>query len=505
MKKTPLSTQLFWLILALQVIIWTVVPTFARHALPHDTIECYVWGQHFQWGYDKNPWVCGWLAWIGGAIGGSSGWLIYFFSQCFVAMSLWSVWRLARYMFSRWHALVGVLLLEGCIYYTLAAPRFNDNCIELGLWSLMFLYFYRALHTQSLKHWLITGIAAGLGMMTKYYTAIPLLVMLSFMLYDASARKSFREKNLWIGAIVSAIIILPHIFWLFSHQFLTVKYAAIRTINTDQYTHPHWQYPFEFFKAQIANFIPPLIFFFSSFAWRKHKVVAKPTALSSFNKQFLVVVGLGPFLLTLLLSMLLGWKLFSEWGMPLVALWGLLLLVCKQPTLTNTSIKRFYIIIFIVVWLWPIGYLLGLRHGNHSDNYPAKNIALTITKQWHERYHKPLKYVAGSRYIAGYIAFYSPDHPSVLMEWNPTLSPWINMKMLNKYGAVFVQDGYYGTTFDGQTPDTNGGKRFPSNVLAQYPRLTDQHLQHFPWYRTKRREPVQVLIGFLPPEPISHD
>lgn len=500
MKKTPLSTQLFWLILILQVLIWTIVPTFTRYALPHDTIECYVWGQHFQWGYDKNPWLCGWLAWIAGAIGGSSGWLIYLFSQCFVAMSLWSVWRLARHMFSRWHALVGVLVLEGCIYYTLAAPRFNDNCIELGLWSLMFLYFYRAIETQSLKHWLITGIAAALGMMTKYYTAIPLLVMFLFMLFEPQARKSFREKNLWIGVIVAAIIILPHVSWLFGHQFLTIKYAAIRTVNTNKFTHPHLQYPFTFLKAQIGNFILPLIFFFTSFAWRKKQTVAEPTTLTSFNKKFLIAMGLGPFLLTLLLSLLLGWKLFSEWGMPLVPLWGLLFLAYRQPTLTKNSFTRFFIIMFVVLWLWPIGYLIGVQHGSHSDNYPAKEIALAVTKQWHERYHKPLQYVAGSRYIAGYIAFYSPDHPSVLMEWNPTLSPWINMNKLKQYGAAFVQDGYYGTTFSGKKPDTDGGEKFPREILKQYPSLKTQALQAFSWHRAKHHSAVKVLVGFLPPE-----
>ena len=155
------------------------------------------------------------------------------------------------------------------------------------------------------------------------------------------------------------------------------------------------------------------------------------------------------------------------------------------------------------MFLWAIGYAAGLfinsKH-KHSDNYPAQDIANYVTAQWQEKYHKPLKYIAGSRYVGGYIAFYSHDHPSVYVEWNDKFSPWINLADMKKYGAVFIQDNYYGTTVFGKHPDTHNGKNFPIEVLKQYPDLIILPVKYFNWKRgNKHDDPIPVLIGFLPP------
>ena len=156
------------------------------------------------------------------------------------------------------------------------------------------------------------------------------------------------------------------------------------------------------------------------------------------------------------------------------------------------------------MFLWAIGYAAGLtldtkRH--HSDNYPAKNIADYVTNSWQAKYHKPLKYVAGSRYVGGYIAFYSKDHPSVFVEWNPEFSQWIDVKKMKKYGAVFVQDDYYGTLVFGKAPNTENGLQFPPEVLKAYPKLIVLPIKYFRWHRADSSVPeIPVLIGFLPPK-----
>src|SRR5476649_291851 len=148
-----------------------------RYALPHDTIEGAMWGQHLEWGYDKNPWMNAWLTRLGWELGGTSGIGIYFISSIFVGISFWAVWKLAQKMVNPTQALLSVLILEGCIDYTLVPQGFNDNVIELGLWPLMFLFFYNAIQDQKIKDWIWLGIIAGLAMMAKYYTAMPILLM----------------------------------------------------------------------------------------------------------------------------------------------------------------------------------------------------------------------------------------------------------------------------------------------------------------------------------------
>jgi hypothetical protein len=480
----------FWWFLTAHCLVWILVPTLVRYALPHDTIEGVVWGQNLEWGYDKNPWMNAWLTRLGWELGGTSGIGIYFLSSLFVGLSFWAVWKLAQKMVNPAQALVSVLILEGCIDYTLVPQGFNDNVIELGLWPLMFLFFYRALQEQKIKDWLGVGITAGLAMMAKYFTGLPMILMFGFLMCNKKSRESFFHKGLYIGVASFILVILPHVIWLFQHDFLTLKYAWGRADDTT----PNF---FDFGLSQILDFMLPIVMvlFISRGERQLHH---------NFNTPFLLTIALGPFLLTLFLAMIFRWHVYSEWGVPLISLWGLLLVYFFNPKLSSQKLKVILIIVYSMMMLWPMGYAAGLMidtKRKHSDNYPAQQIANYVTQTWQNKYHKPLEYVAGSRYIGGYIAFYSKDHPEVFAEWNPIFSEWINVNKMQKYGAVFVQDNYYGTLVFGQHPDTQNGMKFPPEVLKQYPNLIILPVKYFSWHRAdKSVPPIPVLIGFLPPE-----
>lgn len=502
-------THLFWWFTLIHAVLWVILPTSMRYALPHDTIEGAMWGQHLEWGYDKNPWMNAWLTRLGWEIGGTSGLGIYILSSAFIVLSFWAVWRLASKFLPPVYALISVFLLEGCINYTLVPQSFNDNLIELGLWPLMFLFFHNAIREQKYKDWLWVGITAGLSFMAKYYTAIPLILMFIFLLINKEARQSFFQFGIYLAFICFSLIILPHFIWLIEHQFITLAYAFNRTINEHiNWWTLHFYYPASFGFGLIVDFLLPIVLL-GIFIWpaknnSEQTVVASKITLSNFDRQYLIILGIGPFIVTMLLSAIFGWRLYSEWGVPLVSLWGILLVVILQPKITLSAFKRFMIIIYTLMFLWGIGYVLGLsldKWHKHSDNYPAQQIADEITKLWWEKYHKPLKYVAGSRYIAGYIAFYSSDHPSVYVEWNQQFSPWISVNEMKKYGAVFIQDDYYGTTVFGKHPDTHNGTQFPKEVLMEFPNIEILPLQYFRWLRAGESvPPIKLLIGYLPPK-----
>lgn len=492
--------KIFWLFAISQALIWIALPTIFRYALPHDTIEGAMWGMHLEWGYDKNPWMNAWLTRLGWVIGGTSGIGIYFIGQLFVITSLWSVWKLAQKFLTPAYALISVLLLEGCVNYTLVPPTFNDNLIELGLWPLMALFFYQALKDQRLRDWLGLGIVSGLAMMAKYYTVFPMVIMLGFLLTEKKGRLSFKKPGFYLALLSFMAVILPHVVWLFHNNFITVDYALHRSDNMHlSWLKQHIYYPFNFAFAQIANVLALPVLLLFCYAKNKEK-----NKLSSYDQKFLLTMAFGPYVLTVLLSAILGWRLYNEWGVPLVSLWGIVLVVFVQPALTQKTFNRFVKIIFVVTFLWAIGYPAGLylqKHTRHSDNYPAQEIANAVTKEWQARYHKPLKYVAGSRYVAGYVAFYSKDHPSVYAEWNNKFSPWINVEKMKRYGAVFVQDNYYGTTVFGGHPNTDNGTKFPAQVLKRYPHLIILPVQYFYWHRVgKNVTPIPLLVGFLPPQ-----
>ncbi|MDR3492318.1 MAG: glycosyltransferase family 39 protein [Gammaproteobacteria bacterium] len=481
----------YWLYLfiTIHVVIWTLAPFLIRYTLPMDSIEGAIWGHQLELGYDKNPFLNGWLTALAVKLGGHSGWGIYFFSQLSVAICFWAVWKLGKKMMPPVYALIGVLLLEALQYYNLHAIDFNDNTLELSLWALTTLFFYNSLRQSSLKNWLLTGLFAGLSMMTKYYSIVLLLPMLAFLIFNPSNRKYFSKSELYLGLLAFLIIILPHSIWLFFHDFITVKYAFARVSSP-----PTWQSHFHFpvlFAWQQMEVLLPCLFLFAVLFLGEKPITEHPRfQIKSFDKQFLFYVGCGPFILTLLLSAFVGMRLRAGWGEPLMSLWGLILIVWLQPRITVDRFYRFIAVLFTFLAILVTSYCIALIKAPEpsSANFPGKNIAITLTDEWHNNYHAPLKYVAGPRWLAGNIAFYSSDHPAVYINWDTNISPWIDEEKLKKEGAIFVWD------------PTEDIQRKPEEIISRFTKLGKVKIMHFTWMRNIDMTPVEINVAFLAPE-----
>lgn len=481
-----------YLFLFIHLLVWTFTPAFVRYNLPLDAIEGVLWGHQLEWGYDKNPYLNGWLTALATHLDGHTGYLVYFFSQLCVVTCLWATWQLAKKIVPPLYAFAAVLLLESIQYFNLHAIDFNDNTLELGLWAVTIYYFYQSLSTRKSRantvYWIITGLFAGLSLMAKYYTLVLLTGMTLCLLIPTDNRNHWKTRPLYWGLLTFLIVITPHIVWLFSHNFITVRYVFARASNASTWTN-HLFYPIQFAWQQTEAFAPALIPFLFLFIGSKPFFTSPKIMITTFNRSFLFFVGVVPFLLTLLLSLLFGITLRAGWGMPLLSTWGILLIAVTQPNLTQSKIIKLFIFnIFLLIAL-ACGYSFSLIHSStpSSANFPGREIAQRLTQQWHDTYHTSLAYVAGSRWVGGNINLYSADHPAIFVEWNTQRAPWINLQDMRKKGALFVWD-------------INEEGEMPERIRQQFPTLQKNNVLEFTWHRNKNIAPVKIGVAVLPPE-----
>jgi 4-amino-4-deoxy-L-arabinose transferase-like glycosyltransferase len=485
-QKTPWESWLALIIVA-HIVAWTLLPYLLRFNLPLDAIEGTIWGQQPQWGYAKNPYLPGWLTGLATLLDNHAGWGTYFFSQLAVGICFWSVWRLGSKMLSPAFALLGVMLLEGVQYYSLHAIDFNDNTLELALWSLTVLNFYNALHSRSYRDWMLTGFCAGCSMMTKYYSLMLLVPLLAFLLLEPRNRSALRQGAPYAGLLVFVIIIAPHVVWLFSHDLSTVYYALERVSRPE--TAGHFNFSWLFAWQQVETFVPAFLLGLFLLPGKKPLRLTPRVPVSHFDKQFLFYAGLAPFLLTVLLSIITGIKLRAGWGEPLLSYWGIMLIAWWQPRMTPQRFKLFSVAFILLVGATLTGYALSLHDARHPSraNFPGRMIATRLTREWHSTYQMPLFYVAGSAWLAGNVAYYSSDHPSVLINANKNESPWINEAELRQKGGIFIWEPAKTQLL---TPE----------LLSHFPRLAEVRILHFKWWRYANAEPVTIAIAMLPPE-----
>ena len=485
---TTISDKWFYFFLLMHVLVWTLVPLCVRYNLPMDSLEGATWGQQLEWGYDKNPYLNAWLTALAVNLGAHTGGLIYLFSELSVAACFWATWRLAKRLLNPMYALMAVMFLELIQYYNLHAIDFNDNTLELSLWALTIWFFYGALRDKKTSCWLLTGLFAGLGMMAKYYTAILLAPLFCFLLSRKENRAAFKEPSLYLGLGIFVLIILPHLIWLFHHDFVTLDYALYRVSAKPSWFN-HLYFPAQFTWQQWVTLFPALVLFAFAFIGRKPIASQTRLRLASFDLAFLFWAGVGPFILTIMISCVAGLRLRAGWGVPLMTTWGILLFAWLQPRMTLGRFYRYSAVCYITFAAIATSYAVALIRAPEpsSANFPGDLIATTLTQEWHNTYHKPLKFVAGSRWMAGNIAFYSTDHPHVFLNWDTRLSPWIDVEKMKKDGAIFVWDM------------VEEMEKLPKDIIPQYANLGEMRVMHFTWKRNKTMKPVEVGVAFLPP------
>ena len=402
--------KLFYIFIALHLIIWTLVPTLTNHNLPLDTIEALAWGSSLDWGFNKHPPASAFFVEVFYQIFGSNDWAYYLLSQIFVVISFFVVWKFSEEFFSdKTYGLLSVLLLEGIYFYNFTTPEFNVNVCQLPFWALSVLYAWKGFKDNKTIDWLLFGIFAAIGILSKYLF-IYLLIAMDVFFYYMIIKKRVSFKSL-IFFIPFFLVLLPHLIWLTENNYITITYGLHRTGTGDQSFLDHLIYPVIFLGKQIGILIP--FFIISFFAISKFK--------SKFNFKdqkllFLLAINIVPILLMFLTSMIMGVKIRTMWMTPFYLFFGVLLVYIFQTQINLKKLKGFLSVFLILFIFSPFAYAyISITKTDKRTDYPGKQIAEIVEKKWDPRWTKFEYYVGNDEWHAGNLSYHLKSRPVVLI------------------------------------------------------------------------------------------
>ncbi|BBB15616.1 undecaprenyl-phosphomannose:protein mannosyltransferase [Candidatus Rickettsiella viridis] len=478
----------------LQLFLWSFLPVFIRHAVGNDLIEALTWGHQFQWGYDKNPFLPGILAHLGG-IFGFNGFGIYFIQQLFILLGVWSVRALTFELTNNSaYAFIAAVALLLCSAYNIDVQIYNDNYILQGLLPLCALFSYRGVKNNDLKYWLFSAAILGLATLAKYSAILLLPLYALYLLLCSERKKHYFSAKPYLTLLLYALILLPNLIWLYQQDFNAISYAFLARGLLNQLSYLQYlNNNLDFLLNFLIIILPSLFALLVVIEYKKNANNIYPPSSITFDAYlYSFLMGLGPIILIFILASLLSFSLHREWGSTFISFLGSAFFVFFKPRISQRSINRFTIFIVTVMLSFGLGYLI-VSLKNDTGAYPGPEIAKAATQVWHEHYAKKLPYVAGDRYTAGYIGYYSADKPQVWMEWNSSTSPWIDKKKLRCEGALFIiESGHTVQHFF-------KGTQFPTFVRNQFPNLVQLPERSFAWYRNHTQQnPIKVHFALLP-------
>ena len=430
-KKINIDEILIFFLIS-HFLIWVVVPTISNNNLPLDVIEAIVWSDGWPLGWEKHPPLSSWFPGLFFKIFGNQDWSYYFLSQLFLVFSLIIVWKFSLEFFEdKISALISVLLLEGIFFYNYTTPEFNVNVCQLPFWSLTVFYCWRGIKKNDTTSWLLFGLFAGLGILSKYLF-IYLLVSLDVFFVYLILKKKFKYKS-FISLITFFLILTPHVIWLVQNDFITLTYAFSRTgINQSDYI-DHLLYPTMFLGKQIGIILPFVLMFLFVVSKFKFKINLKDKKL-----LFLLTINLIPIFLMFLTSLIMGAKIRTMWMTPFYLFSGVLIVYIFQIKKTLYKLKYFFSIFLIFFLLSPATYLyVSITQTDKRTDYPGKIIAKTIQEEWKKRFTNQIGIVGGSMWQAGNLYYNLKPTP----KWDNILNEEKNTKFKNKKdGFVLIGD-----------------------------------------------------------------
>ena len=430
-KKIDIDKTLIFFLFA-HLIIWTLVPSISNTNLPLDTIEHLAWSTNLNWGYGKHPPLIAFVLKIFYEIFSNQDWAYYFLSQLFVVCSFFIVFKFSQeFLKNKTYILISILLLEGIYFYNFTTPEFNVNVCQLPFWALSVLYCWKGLKNNKLFDWLLFGLFAGLGILSKYLFVYLLIAMDIFFLYMIVKKKI--DFKFLISLIPFLLILLPHFIWLSENSYATISYALQRTGIEDFNILNHIKNPLIFLAKQIGILIPFFIIFMFIISRLKIKFNLKDKKL-----LFLLAINLLPLLLMFFTSILMGVKIRTMWMTPFYIFFGVLFIYIFEKRITLKKLKHFLSVFLILFIFSPITYLyISISQKDKRTDYPGKEIANTVQMEWDNNFKHEIKSVIGDEWNAGNLSYHLKSNP----KWYSHSDAFVK-KTVDNFIQTIGKDGF---------------------------------------------------------------
>jgi len=172
-----------------------------------------------------------------------------------------SVYGIGTQLWNRSIALRAVLWFNAMILIGIGAILSTPDAPSTMFWALAVWALSAIVRAQRSWLWIVVGLFAGLGCVSKYTNLFFGLGVVTWLLIDPAGRHWFRSPWLWAGGLVACLVFLPVLMWneqhdwiSFSHQFGRMGVYEVRL-----------PYLAEFLTAQVG-LLNPLIAYFGLLA-----------------------------------------------------------------------------------------------------------------------------------------------------------------------------------------------------------------------------------------------
>lgn len=213
---------------------FTLLRLFLAATTPLLPQEAYYWSwsQHPALGYFDHPPMVSYGIWLTTALFGSSGFGIKF-SAVLWSLGLNLMWaRLILDMYGSQRLAVWTLLaLNLTLVYQIYGVGPTPDSPLLLAWVGTIWAVWRATQSGQGRWWLLAGLLAGLGLVSKYSAVLLGPVVLLYLVTTPNQRRWLRTPWPWLALLVAVAVFSPVIWWNAENDWASFAFQGSRRVS----------------------------------------------------------------------------------------------------------------------------------------------------------------------------------------------------------------------------------------------------------------------------------
>lgn len=307
--------------LATWAVLWIGLPVGFDLVPPSDNIEQLVWSQGLELGYHKHPPMPTWILIAAGKVLPVSVPLTFVLAILGIAIGWYFLWRLATELLGRNGGLAAVLATACIAFYAHRGHIFNHNTVLVPFCYAAAWYFLCGVRLGRLWDWILLGVATAGALLTKYQFGLLVVCFALIGVWLRLYRRPEVVRGVLIAAGTTLVLLLPHIGWLFAHDFPPFRYASEMIFAHLTYLQ-RLSVTGGFVLQEMRDALVPVAMLLLA-GYVSHRLArgagaaageAHPGTPQADDAVWIWTLGVVPFLLLLVLGLAGGVRLENHWG-----------------------------------------------------------------------------------------------------------------------------------------------------------------------------------------------
>jgi 4-amino-4-deoxy-L-arabinose transferase-like glycosyltransferase len=377
-----------------------------------DEAQYWIWSLHPAFGYYSKPPMVAWLIALTTRVFGDNEAAVRLAAPLLHFGTALVLYQLARRLYDARTALWSAIAYATLPGVSVSAAIMSTDAPLLFCWTVALYAFVRAREPGGGRWWILAGIAAGFGLLSKYAMAYWLLSALLFLLLFRDERRHL--KRFFGAALLALVIYAPNFAWNAANGFVSYLHTRDNADLGGPLFHPKMF--LEFLGSQFGVFGP--IFFASLIAM----VALARRTLKDRRAALLACFALPSLALMLVVSVLS--RAQPNWSAPtyvsatvLVVAW---LLAQGRVTLVAVSVVLDIVLAIAAFGAHDIAPALGVRLPVRYDPLHRlrgwKILGRSVSEMLASRPGTVL--MSDDREDLAALIYYVRPHPFDALKWN---------------------------------------------------------------------------------------